>query len=203
MSAVWLKVITILCLSCTALSGPERGGVVWRDLGGTVTIQCRTSESDQQSMSLKKGLKEDYEVLFTEGNPAKDTIAKELTGRLQVHGAFPNLSILIKNLTSDDTGPYWCIYSKFDLKSGQLIQKRDNGSVLLVVTDSTNSMKQCDPATNELVLVSVVISAAVLLAIIMGLFIWIIKTKSSHSTVKPRRVANNDVYEDMRGTLRR
>ncbi|XP_030262503.1 T-cell antigen CD7-like isoform X1 [Sparus aurata] len=202
MSAVWLKLVTVLCFCCIAL-GTETGGVLWKKPGEPVTIQCRTF-SDQESLSLKKGLKEEHDVLFKEGNSAKDTIAKEFTGRLQSHGEFPNVSILIKNLTSGDTGPYWCIYTKFDPKSGQLIQMKGTGSVLLVVTDSSDSMKQCDPASNELVLVSVVISAAVLLGIIMGFFIWIIKTKSSRRTAKPRRVANNDVYEDMRGgTLRR
>lgn len=83
---------------------------------------------------MKKGLKEENDVFFKEGNSAKHTIAKEFTGRLQSHGEFPSVSILIKNLTSGDTGPYWCIYTKFDPKAGQLIHKRGTGSVLLVVT---------------------------------------------------------------------
>ncbi|KAM8724883.1 uncharacterized protein AB9X84_004406 isoform 2-T2 [Acanthopagrus schlegelii] len=203
MSAVWLRLGTVLCLCCTALGGAETGGVLWRDRGGAVTIQCSTSLK-KDSLYLKKGLKEKNDVLFEDESSGKQTIAKEFLGRLQSHGQFPNVSILIKNLTSGDTDPYWCIYTKFDTKSAKMISEKGTGSVLLVVREPSDSMKQCDPASNELVLVSVVISAAVLLGIIMGFFIWIIKTKGSSSTVKSRRVPSNDVYEDMRGgTLRR
>ncbi|XP_076609266.1 uncharacterized protein LOC143334375 [Chaetodon auriga] len=200
MCAVWLKLVTILCLSCTALTGPESGGVVWRDFGGSVTIQCRSPEQDQESLSLKKGLGED-EILFKESNSEKPTISSEFTSRLELHGVFPSMDIFIKNLTSADTGPYWCTYTKFDQMTSQRVTMKGTGSVLLVVTDT---MKQCDPENKNLVLVSVVISAAVLLGIIMGFFIWIIlKTKTLRSTVKPRHTTTNDVYEDMRGTLRR
>ncbi|XP_070837871.1 uncharacterized protein [Chaetodon trifascialis] len=200
MCAVWLKLVTILCLSCTALTGPESGGVVWKDFGGSVTIQCRSSDKDQESLYLKKGFGED-EILFKESNSETQTISKEFTSRLELHGVFPSMDILIKNLTSADTGPYWCIYSKFDQTSSRPISMKGAGSVLLVVTDA---VKPCEPENKNLVLVSVVISAAVLLGIIMGFLIWIIlKTKTLRSTVKPRHATTNDVYEDMRGTLRR
>ncbi|KAM9345973.1 uncharacterized protein ABDE67_012574 [Symphorus nematophorus] len=199
MSAVVLKLITILCLSCTALSGPESSGVVWRNIGGTVTIQCR-SDSDQELLNLKKGLSQDG-IFVQESNTEVRTIAKDFTGRLQFNGVFPNIDIFIKNLTTGDTGPYWCSYSKFDMKTEKIVDKDSEGSLLLVVTDS---VKQCDPSNKNLVLVSVVISAAVLLGIIMGFLIWIIlKTRTLRSTVKPKRVTTNDVYEDMRGTIRR
>ncbi|XP_041813461.1 uncharacterized protein LOC121621176 [Chelmon rostratus] len=200
MCAVWFKLVTILCLSSTALTGPESGGVVWRDFGGSVTIQCRSPDPDQEFLTLKRGLGEDH-VLVIENDTSKNTISKEFTGRLQLHGVFPSVDILIRNLTSGDTGPYWCFYSKFDLKSSQSVSKKGSGSVLLVVADT---VKKCEPEKQNLVLVSVVISAAVLLGIIMGFLIWIIlKTKTLRSTVKKRHVTSNDVYEDMRGTLRR
>ena len=110
----------------------ETGSVLWRDRGGAVTIQCSTS-LDIDSLYLKKGLKEKYDVLFEDGNSGKQTIATEFLGRLQSHGRVPNKSILIKNLTSGDTDTYWCIYTKFDTKSGRMVDEKGTGSVLLVV----------------------------------------------------------------------
>lgn len=106
--------------------------MLWRDRGGAVTIQCSTS-LDIDSLYLKKGLKEKYDVLFEDGNSGKQTIATEFLGRLQSHGRVPNKSILIKNLTSGDTDTYWCIYTKFDTKSGRMVDEKGTGSVLLVV----------------------------------------------------------------------
>lgn len=111
----------------------ESGGVVWRDLGGAVTIQCRAPEPNQEFLNLKRGLSEDV-VLFKENNSdTNPNIAKEFRGRLQVNGVFSSMDILIKNLTSNDTGPYWCLYSRFDGRA-KIIGKTGTGSVLLVVT---------------------------------------------------------------------
>lgn len=201
MSAVWLKLITIICLSCTVLSGPGSSGVVWRDFGEAITIQCRPPQPDQEYLILQKGLSDEYKVLFLDGKSGKETTAKEFTDRLQLNGDFPNVDILIKNLTSEDTGLYCCMYKMYDPKSSQTLNTRGTGSVLLVVTDT---VKPCDPSNNNLVLVSVLSCAAVLLCIIICLLIWIIlKTKTLCNTKKPRRVPTNDVYEDMRGTIRR
>ncbi|XP_070778969.1 T-cell antigen CD7-like [Enoplosus armatus] len=201
MSAVWLKFITILCLSCEALSDPGSSGVVWRDFGGTVTIQCRSPEPNQEFLSLKMGLSEENTVLYKDRNSDKTTIATEFTGRLQLNGEFPNVDILIKNLTSNDTGPYWCEYKRFDQKFSKVVIKKGEGSVLLVVKDTA---QQCEPSNKNLILVPVAISAAVLVIIFIIFLILIIhKTKALRTTVKPRRVITNDVYEDMRGTLRR
>lgn len=126
---------------------------------------------------------------------------------MQLNGNFPNLDFLLKNLTSDDTGVYWCLYKEFDAKSGTTAVIEGQGSVLLVVTDPTGEVDKstahdCDQPNKELVLTSVVISSAVLLTIIMALFLLVIrKVKSRLSADKPRPL--NDVYEDMRGTIRR
>ncbi|XP_027140565.1 uncharacterized protein LOC104929808 [Larimichthys crocea] len=215
MSAAWLKLITILCLFSTALSGPESGGVVWTDVGGSVTIQCRDT-ADKESLSLEKGLSQE-EILNKDRDSEKITIAKGFRDRLQLDGEFPNLNIFIRNLTTDDMGPYWCVYKKYDTTASQIKTVKGKGSVLLVVRDqermavigdASEKTKQCDSSDKNLVLLSVVISAAILLGIIIGFLIWIVlktkalrSTRSTRSTVKPRNTTN-DVYEDMRGTLR-
>ncbi|XP_031168292.1 uncharacterized protein LOC116059390 [Sander lucioperca] len=206
MSAVWLKLITLLTiLSCPALSGPVSSEVVWRALGEAVTIQCRPSKPDQEYLSLKKGLSEEHDVLYKEGNPEKNTIYKEFMGRLQLNGVFPNVDILIKNLTSNDTGPYWCVYKKFDLVSSKNLEMKGTGSVLLVVTGGPQQHSACVPPDDNLFLV-IVIFAALLLGIIMCFLIWIIlKTITTKKRTKKtqRHVTTSDVYEDMRGTIRR
>ncbi|XP_074553381.1 uncharacterized protein LOC141809992 isoform X2 [Halichoeres trimaculatus] len=198
MSAVCLKLLTILSVCCTALSASESSGAIWKDPGDSITIQCRFPTKDQSYMYLKKGLN-DFDVFFRQKGSEKDTIATGFKSRLQTHGVFPNVDILIRNLTSDDTDPYWCEYQKISMSPQKT---KGQGSVLLVVNRESTA-QQCGEPNKDLVLVSVVISAVVLLGILLAFFVWIIKTKALRTTVKPQRVSNNDVYEDMRGTVRR
>ncbi|XP_071329942.1 uncharacterized protein [Trachinotus anak] len=200
MSAAWIKLTTVLCLICTAQSDPESSKVVWKNFGEAITIQCRTSQNAEEFLSLSKGLNEEVQIIYKEKSSGKDNIASEFTSRLQLNGAFPNVDILIKNLTSADTGPYWCVYKRFNKESAEFMTTKGNGSVLLVVTDAKQA---CETTHLNLVLACVVVSAAVLLIFILIALVWIfIKTKKLRSTAKPRPVATNDVYEDMRGTLR-
>lgn len=109
----------------------ESGGVVWTDVGGSVTIQCRDT-ADKESLSLEKGLSQE-EILNKDRDSEKITIAKGFRDRLQLDGEFPNLNIFIRNLTTDDMGPYWCVYKKYDTTASQLKTEKGKGSVLLVV----------------------------------------------------------------------
>ncbi|KAM9843896.1 uncharacterized protein ACBR49_013013 isoform 2-T2 [Aulostomus maculatus] len=197
MSAVCLRLITTVSLFYTTLGKNENSTVVWRDVGGFITIQCRTSEPGQILMELEKGLNGEFDVVVKDKSK-EPTVAKEFKGRLQLHGVFPYLDIVITNLTSDDTGLYWCIYKGFDAVSSSSKDTKGTGSVLLVVTDP-----QCEQPNRSIILVTVVISAMVLTVILVVFLVWsIYKTKKFKATMKPRRIPNNDVYEDMRGTIR-
>nr|XP_040047163.1 cell surface A33 antigen-like [Gasterosteus aculeatus aculeatus] len=160
-------------------------GVEWKDVGGNVTIGCRPPEEGQTSLSLRKS---EAQILNVHGKSRKETIASEFSGRLQLTGEFPDIDIIIKNLTSDDTGAYWCEYDT---------EMLGNGSVLLVVTDTM----RCEEPNDNLTLVSLLICGAVLLLLILGFLIWIIRKMCTPR--KPQRVPGNDVYEDMRATIRR
>ncbi|XP_043957073.1 uncharacterized protein LOC122822452 [Gambusia affinis] len=205
MSAVWVKMSTILCLCYTA----EMKGVVWKEVGQSITIQCRIG-SVQDHLNLKMGLIE-TEIVSINREPKKEIIHQGMKERVQTHGSFPNYDILIKNLRENDTGPYWCAYSKTEDYS--FITTKGDGSVLLVVTEkrkqtpspSTPPQRNCEGADTNMVLLVVGIFVGVLLIMMLGFVLFITrKTKSSNNAVKPRRVATgNDVYEDMRGTLRR
>lgn len=107
----------------------ESSEVLWRDCGEAITIQCRFSNPRQEYLEVKKGLSEDVSVLQKIGNSGQLKIGSEFTGRLQENGAFPNIDILIKNLTSEDTGPYWCLYKM----SNESVRRKGKGSVLVVV----------------------------------------------------------------------
>ncbi|MED6251043.1 hypothetical protein ATANTOWER_020159 [Ataeniobius toweri] len=202
MSAVWIKIFTILCLCYTA----EMNGVVWKENGQSITIQCRI-KLKQTYLSLKKGINKDIVSVVIFKTTGKISTSEEMSGRVQTHGNFPNIDILIKNLSTSDTGPYWCVYSDTD-ESYQHRTIDGNGSVLLVVTEKsapTEQLVTCGQSNMNMVGVYVVIAVAALLIIVLGFIVWIMyKTKVSDSTTKPRRVATNgDVYEDMRGTIRR
>ncbi|XP_028268315.1 uncharacterized protein LOC114440196 [Parambassis ranga] len=203
MSAFWIQFVTILCLhgACAGIAG-----VVRKTAGEDITIQCKCSESPTY-LSLKKGLHQEDEVFFKEKEYKNHTVARSVTGRLQIHGAFPNIDILIKNLTLQDTGPYWCLYSVYSTNTFSVQSVKGTGSVLLVVTEPkqpTKAEAQCPGVVQQDgILLAVVITAAVLLGITMAVLIWIYKIKQSRFTVKPRQGTTNDVYEDMRGTLRR
>lgn len=111
----------------------ESGGVLWKHFGGAITIHCRTTELDPYLLTLKRGLKEDH-ILATENSTETKTINKEFIDRLQLNGTYPNIDIKIKNLTFEDTGPFWCYYTKITKKPRQVMETKGTGSILLVVT---------------------------------------------------------------------
>lgn len=109
----------------------ESKGVVWRKAGEAITIQCSTSDVAVEYLHLYKGLSEELQVVFKDRQSESPNIA--FRDRLQTNAAFPDVDIFIRNLTSTDTGPYWCMYKKFDGVLGKLIKTKGRGSVLLVV----------------------------------------------------------------------
>ncbi|XP_053299036.1 uncharacterized protein si:rp71-81e14.2 isoform X2 [Pleuronectes platessa] len=204
MSAVGLKLVTLLCFSCTALSDPERSQVVWKKAGETTTIECRTSDMTQEFLDLCRGLCETDKVVYMDSTGFKPLPA--FKDRVHVHGVYPNVDFSIENLTSADTAPYWCVYKKWDMVTNK-VNEKSGGSVYLVVEDrggSADGKPACETDQQTLLLVTVVISAVVLFGFMLGFFLWItLKTKTFRPSEKSRRVPNNEVYEDMRSTLRR
>lgn len=110
----------------------ETSQAILRDVGGKITIQCRAPQKGMRSLSLQKGLNQDLNVLYRDLNSTKNTIVGQFSNRLQVTGDEDNVDILITNLTSEDTGPYWCVYNWFNLPNMEKVTGT-GGSVLLVV----------------------------------------------------------------------
>nr|XP_057905646.1 uncharacterized protein LOC131103395 [Doryrhamphus excisus] len=199
MSAVWLRLlIGIFCFSYTSQAATvHTDGVIWRQSGDSMTIQCRSSQTGRLYLYLRKGLSKDFEVLYKASQ--KNTVSEKYAGRLQVTGAVASVDIVISNLTHEDTGPYWCVYEMFDSRSYETTGAIGTGSVLLVVTDE----QQCDQPNKNLLLVTAVVSAAVLFGVFIAFLLWIIpKIKRWHAKMVPRHTVSTDVYEDMRATLR-
>ncbi|XP_017161707.1 uncharacterized protein LOC103469282 [Poecilia reticulata] len=131
MSDAWTRIFTFLCLCCAA----EMKGEVWKKVGQSITIQCRT-ESDQDFLNLKKkSVNEETDIVGVDKATERRVVLQGMTERVQTYGAFPNVDIVIKNLNENDTGSYWCVYSKTSETFNQQIAKGD-GSVLLYVTET-------------------------------------------------------------------
>ncbi|TWW69886.1 hypothetical protein D4764_18G0006920 [Takifugu flavidus] len=196
MFAPWLRSLTVLCLAHAAFSSPDEGQLVQKTIGDSVTIKCRVDVKDQDSLNIKRGLFQTDDLFAT--NEKNSVISYELRSRLEFDiQAFPSVNITINNLTIEDTGPYWCIYTK---NAKKRVVDYGSGSLLLVVKAVCLEKEQCTPEDTRLVLGSLVGMAVLLLVTIMCFLICnIYKTKSRKAT----RTISNDVYEDMRGTLRR
>lgn len=100
---------------------------MWKELGESITIQCRATFPQQNLLSLKRGLQR-KEILTADLNG--NTASTELKERVKVFGVFPSLDLTFTNLTMEDTGPYWCEYTKYDTA---MESKDGDGAVLLVV----------------------------------------------------------------------
>lgn len=107
----------------------DEGAVVQKTNGDSVTINCRIDVKDQDSLNIKRGLFKTDDIFSTNG---KDyTIANEFESRLKFHiQAYPSVDITINNLTIEDTGTYWCTYTKTDTKR---VKDYGSGSLILVV----------------------------------------------------------------------
>lgn len=103
---------------------------MWKDIGGSITIHCRAAALPPQNLlSLKRGLHKD-EIFTTNNDRRHNLVSKNVEGRLLVVGVFPDLDLIIGNLTMEETGLYRCFYSK----TGRTIEtKEGEGAVLLVV----------------------------------------------------------------------
>ncbi|XP_061893060.1 uncharacterized protein LOC133642719 [Entelurus aequoreus] len=198
MSTVCLSLlISTLCFFCTTQAASEdTNGLVWKHTGKSVSILCRSRPPGPGLvfMSLLKGLRKEINVLFKMGD--KNTVAEKYADRLQVKGDITSMEVVISNLTTEDTGPYWCDYkmtANFETKA-----LNSNGSVLLVVTD-----EQCEPPDRTVLLVTAAVSAAVLFGVLIAFLLWIIpKIKQWHNKMGLRHVAGSEVYEDMRAARR-
>ncbi|XP_067089415.1 uncharacterized protein [Osmerus mordax] len=199
----------ILVLSHTALAGKGENRLVRLKEGESFTISCNPSIKKQESLILRARLdKDETQVLNLDLKTKTFTTIPVLKHRLNYteNGDPNNLLITISNLTVEDTKIYWCEYIHFDNVSGNILMTDDGESVLLVVdgTCSAAATDQCDATKASSLCWYLLFGLASIFCtlLLIGLIVYICpKARRAKKTVSPTRT--NDVYEDMRATIRR
>lgn len=107
--------------------------MLWKAPGKDMTIQCRADTDGIESLAVKMGISESDVFFANKLNPGSPTIRSTFQGRLEHTTNFPDMDILIKDLSLNDTGPYWCLYKKHNPIKRQTETLKGKGSVLLVV----------------------------------------------------------------------
>lgn len=62
--------------------------------------------------------------------------------KIEEYVQFPNFDILLKNVTKNDTGVYWCLCKKFNITTSKTDSDSGEGSVLLVVTGEAKATRR-------------------------------------------------------------
>lgn len=119
----------LCCLCLFFFFFAEGNNIVWKNVGEDVTIACRTSQ-EQNHMFLKRGLHEETVLFYADKNSTTSKI--EPANKIQTRGKFPNITFTIKNLTSTDIGPHWCLFTHYD-KNFKGTTDKKYGSILLVI----------------------------------------------------------------------
>ncbi|KAM9471929.1 jupiter microtubule associated homolog 1b isoform 3-T5 [Salvelinus alpinus] len=173
MSAPSLCCAIFLCLLCSTLAEKgNKGLLVRKQEGDTMTIHCSTSLPDQENLSVYMRLTKEIQVLYFHQATEKFILHERFKLRLMTNGRLNKMDITITNLTIEDSGAYWCVYSVY--KKTKLEKTEGEGAVLLVVNGLGMSW--------YMVLVSAVTAGSVLLLSLLILFTWVIpRCFHSHS----------------------
>ncbi|XP_045073275.1 uncharacterized protein LOC123486128 [Coregonus clupeaformis] len=114
--------------------------------GAQFTMNCSTTLKDQDGMYLYVGLDKDFEVLYYHQRDSKLTPRKGYWDRVTTDGPVHQLTITISKLTIEDTGVYWCVYTKFNEARFDNDINQGRGSTQVVVNDNALQLP-CPTAT--------------------------------------------------------
>ncbi|XP_014033038.2 uncharacterized protein [Salmo salar] len=120
--------------------------ILWVKTGEKFTMKCSTTLKDQDGMYLYVGLDRDREVLYYYQRGSKLTPRKGYWERVKTEGPVDQLTIIVSNLTIQDTGVYLCIYTKFNETTNENEINQGRGSTLVVVNDDDPQLP-CPTAT--------------------------------------------------------
>ncbi|KAJ7989753.1 hypothetical protein DPEC_G00307790 [Dallia pectoralis] len=158
------------------------GRVVQKHEGDNITIHCRTSQTDREHLSLYRRLTTETQVFNFYKNREKVTIQDKFKSRLKNVGVFQNMFLTIENLTTEDSGVYWCFYNGY--KKEDIFAQ----SVLLVVNGEESNQQHttveiCSSLT--VLRASAVTAGIVVLLTLVVLFTCVIpRLKAQHATIK-------------------
>ncbi|XP_036794861.1 uncharacterized protein LOC110486896 isoform X1 [Oncorhynchus mykiss] len=184
MSAFCLCCAIFLCLLCSTLAEKgSKGLLVRKQEGDTMTIHCSTSLPDQENLGVYMRLTKEIPVLYFHQETKKLILHERFKLRLTTNGRLNKMDITITNLTIEDSGAFWCVYSVY--KKNKIEKTEGEGAVLLVVNDEECDQNDASSGLGMswyLVLVSAVTAGSVLLLSLLILFIWVIpRCFHSHS----------------------
>ncbi|XP_071245225.1 uncharacterized protein [Salvelinus alpinus] len=165
--------------------------ILWVKTEEKFTMKCSTTLKDQEGMYLYVGLDRDMEVLYYHQNSSKLTPRKRYWDRVKTEGPVDQLTITISNLTIEDTGVYWCVYTKFNEAMYENDINQGRGSTLVVVNDNE---KPCPSGVVNIIIISIL---TILLCVIF--LIWVVsrvKRCFNQGGYTPQ-VFPDSVYEDM------
>ncbi|KAK5865932.1 hypothetical protein PBY51_020162 [Eleginops maclovinus] len=205
-------------LSCFALllflSASADNNGVWRESGENVTLRCyiagcteinSNTEYDGMYLYLKQNHKERKEVLYYHPYPKrtdKITPRDRYLGRIQTTGSLNDHTVTISRLTTDDSGFYSCVYTKFN----------HNESKCIVHTLFIKGVAPCSTTTVMLVaspnkkgpLVLIIGAACTICTTVTIIFtLLIVWACSRRRRTSVLQVSNEYVYETMTTTGRR
>ncbi|XP_036797529.1 uncharacterized protein LOC118936313 isoform X3 [Oncorhynchus mykiss] len=176
MSAFCLCCAIFLCLLCSTLAEKgSKGLLVRKQEGDTMTIHCSTSLPDQENLGVYMRLTKEIAVLYFHQETKKLILHERFKLRLTTNGRLNKMDITITNLTIEDSGAFWCVYSVY--KKNKIEKTEGEGAVLLVVNDEECDQNDASSGLGMswyLVLVSAVTAGSVLLLSLLILFIWVI-----------------------------
>ncbi|XP_055763081.1 uncharacterized protein LOC129839577 [Salvelinus fontinalis] len=120
--------------------------ILWVKTGEKFTMKCSTTLKDQDGIYLYVGLDRDMQVLYYHQRDSKLSPREGYWDRVKTEGPVDQLTITISNLTIEDTGVYWCIYTKFNETTYENDINQGRGSTLVVVNDDVLQLP-CPTAT--------------------------------------------------------
>ncbi|XP_052346340.1 uncharacterized protein LOC118364832 isoform X2 [Oncorhynchus keta] len=127
-------------------STTETEAILWVKTGEKFTMKCSTTLKDQDGMYLYVGLDRDREVLYYHQHDSKLTTRIGYWNRVKTEGPVDQLTITVSNLTIEDTGVYWCVYTNVNKSTFNNCIIQGKGSTLVVVNDDVLQLP-CPTAT--------------------------------------------------------
>ncbi|XP_064810853.1 uncharacterized protein LOC135526415 isoform X2 [Oncorhynchus masou masou] len=189
--------------------------ILWVKTGEKFTMKCSTTLKDQDGMYLYVGLNRDREVLYYYQRDSKLTPRKRYWDRVKTEGPVDQLTITISNLTIEDTGVYWCVYTTFNEATCENDINQGRGSTLVVVNDDALQLpyptatavtltpfhsateKPC-PSGMESIIIIITSILTTLICVVIFL-VWVaplVKRRCNQGGYTPQ-VFPDSVYEDM------
>ncbi|KAL7890960.1 hypothetical protein AOLI_G00004360 [Acnodon oligacanthus] len=187
-------VLLFLCNSCSS----EQYVFLSARAGETTTVHCTPPNSQQDGVYMYQRLETEENVMTYLYKDGSFSPRNAFIHRLETNSKLETFTVSILNVTTRDTGVYWCVFNNEDKNSDS------KEKTLLVVSGKE---KECENEEKKeenttLALIIVCVGAAFLMMFATIILLWLIprmKRCCERGNFAPPRSAADGVYEDMRG----